>query len=645
MAGLKLHSMSLRARLILLVTILSLPYPLIIFLLVNQQNRAIDFGAKEADGTLYLRPVFDHLVKSAEAYANGAQVPSFTPALESAIESYDKQMLTGNNVQTVRQTQNPEAAVKRTLEWNYRIGDQSNLILDPDLDSYYLMDVILLRLPRIVDVVTELTASARANDQAAIRMHVAVLEDLLSEMDRAFEASYQQNETVRQKLKKPEKDFIQASQRFMNTAQNGGEAETVRAGTAYMKALRSLYTPVSSELERLLNARVNRFRTEQYLTLGVVGILLCISVVILFLVLRSIVKPLRNIDAMMKDISEGDGDLTVRLDESDKSEIGSVAHYFNLFTVRLADVVSQVIRTGEDLKGSIDTERQSISQLADEAQNEAASMEEMAATMEQISSSAEQVDNSVSDQVKTFHGLVESMHTLNEEIRTIKKELESGISSASVLKEKTNTARRELNRTGDTMNKLHESSVEMGAIVAMIQEIAERTNLLSLNASIEAARAGEAGRGFAVVAQEVSKLADQTNSSIQNISNLIEENDQRITSGVNDISSAISEFSSLLTEIESIIRSMNTISERLPQQDKVKEDVQYLVQDLDQKSEVIRSVTREQRDAIQEASKTVNRLTNTSQTYADAARQIEFIAAENEKSAQKLHSLVSFFRV
>jgi methyl-accepting chemotaxis protein len=218
-------------------------------------------------------------------------------------------------------------------------------------------------------------------------------------------------------------------------------------------------------------------------------------------VARRAVAPLDVLRVRMEEIADGDGDLTARVDDSRRDEIGRLGAAFNRFAAKVADTVGGITRS----TGSLTDVSTGMSGLSGRL---AQALEQTAGQSRDVSSVAEQV----SLDVATVAAGAEQM---TASIREIADNAQQAVRIAGEAVEVTR-------RTNDTMVKLGESSQAIGNVVAVITSIAEQTNLLALNATIEAARAGEAGKGFAVVATEVKDLAQETARATEDISRRVQ---------------------------------------------------------------------------------------------------------------------------
>jgi len=247
----------------------------------------------------------------------------------------------------------------------------------------------------------------------------------------------------------------------------------------------------------------------------------------IWLLRRMISRPLGKLEASLKDIAQGEGDLTVRLLDNREDEIGRICKFFNLFVNKIEGVIQEV-KAGTAQIDAGATQISSASQsLAEGASQQAASLEEISASIEEMSSMTQQnAENS--KQANTM-------------------------SQAS--KEAADKGQGEMKQMAAAMNEIKQSSADIGKIIKEIDQIAFQTNLLALNAAVEAARAGEAGKGFAVVAEEVRSLARRSAEAAKNTASMIEDSTERADRGV-EIAGRVGQ---ALDEIVGTTNKVNTL--------------------------------------------------------------------------------------
>ena len=256
--------------------------------------------------------------------------------------------------------------------------------------------------------------------------------------------------------------------------------------TKMRKDLEDLGTQLATDIqEQLSEVRSDTAKSREIS--GVLFVFVIIgSIAILFWVISNyIAKPLVAMVDRLKDIAQGEGDLTQRLAVNSNDEISELAKWFNSFLEKLQGIIAEVGDTTQDLTNNAGT-------LADTSQ----SMNSSAAKTSQQATMVAEAANDVSDNAQAAATGVDEMGI------SIKEIARSANDAAMVATSAVEVA----NKTNATVEKLGASSVDIGKIIAVITSIAEQT-LLALNATIEAARAGDSGKGFAVVANEVKELA------------------------------------------------------------------------------------------------------------------------------------------
>jgi methyl-accepting chemotaxis protein len=242
------------------------------------------------------------------------------------------------------------------------------------------------------------------------------------------------------------------------------------------------------------------------------------GVLVAYGVASALLRTLRQINLMLQDMAEGEGDLTKRLPVLGKDDLGQLAVSFNIFVEKIRTTVAEVAQAartlegaGEDLQVAAQRAHQNVELQRLESAQVASAMTEMAASAQQMAHSA-------------AHG-----QQLSDDAR---RAADEGLDRVQGNRQAMHSLTDKVGRLAEVIEALSTDSERIGSVLAVIRGIAEQTNLLALNAAIEAARAGDQGRGFAVVADEVRGLAQRTQVSTEEIQAIIQSLQSRSQSSI-----------------------------------------------------------------------------------------------------------------
>jgi len=273
--------------------------------------------------------------------------------------------------------------------------------------------------------------------------------------------------------------------------------------------------------------------------------LIILFVLLTYVVKKSITGPIQSIVKNVRDMAEGEGDLTKRVNVTSDDEISSLAKWLNIFVEKLHDIVTEVSGSSKELNvSSIDlTDFSSTSlKIAEEALSKSSSM---ASSIEEMSVSMASVAGKMSQASENIERIAAS----TEEMTTTISQIDTDSSKAREISDKAVSKSKQISIK---VNELGSAAAGIGEVTNVISNISEQTNLLALNATIEAARAGDAGKGFAVVSNEIKELAKQTAEATSQIRDLI-ENVQHTTS---DTVSEIEQITGIILDINQIVFSI-----------------------------------------------------------------------------------------
>jgi len=280
--------------------------------------------------------------------------------------------------------------------------------------------------------------------------------------------------------------------------------------------------------------------------------LLLIGVLSSFMIAR-MVKPLVNASDIMQELSEGEGDLTIRLEVKSEDEIGKLSGNFNRFIEKLRDIIYMVKDSSSEIYNGTREISAGSEELSTRTSEQAASITETSTTLEGFTSIVK-VNTDNSEEVR------QKLENFNAEMQT-KRDLMENVTS--------------------TMKEIEDSSKKIDNIITVINDISFQTNLLALNAAVEAARAGEAGRGFAVVASEVRNLAQKTAESSKTIQDIVTKNVESTKKGMLLVNETSEFFVAIMNIMSEMVTKINEITDGSKEQSTGVEQINQAIMQLE----------------------------------------------------------------
>ncbi|HOD54998.1 MAG TPA: methyl-accepting chemotaxis protein [Candidatus Cloacimonadota bacterium] len=448
-------------------------------------------------------------------------------------------------------------------------------------------------------------------------------------------------------------------------------------------------------------AAVNQMR---YIFILLIALFSGLGFIMALYLSKSISNPLNQLNLKLKDISEGDGDLTKRLEITSKDELGEVSQNFNTFIDKIYLIISNISKgiatlnvksneletTANSLvmqSNAMNSQSQLVSasaeqissnanMIASSAEQASVSVSTVAAATEELSSNISQVakvsentsqsvnstvndinkltDNidvaghSVGDLVHEINGIVSAIEEMNATLTEISKNTQH----ASDISLK---ASKEAENANKVMAEMQKTSNEIGKIVKLINDIADQTNMLALNATIEAASAGDAGKGFAVVANEVKSLAKQTAEATSKIAGQIDEVQKSVgnsSHSISTITDIINQLNQINTVIASSIEEQNITTSEIAHssgrmagaatdvQSQISKVVDYAGRISKNANEANKAVTQISQNAVESASAS-NEIANNSEQANIGVQEITRNTVEISQGIQEVSRNIS----
>lgn len=305
----------------------------------------------------------------------------------------------------------------------------------------------------------------------------------------------------------------------------------------------------STQFEETIEATVENSNTSERLSIIIGGTLLLIMAVLGFIIAKLISQSVQSVESSLKELAEGDGDLTKTLSVNSEDELGSVVNYFNGFTSMLRGIVQEVVDV--------------VNPLMSSAEQLSTKVTEVKTNVEKQSEVAEITKHSMTEMQFSVADIAKSAAEAAQAATSGEQEVEQGMTNVSRSVAVSGELNQEISNAAQVVDQLASDSQNMNQILDVINGIAEQTNLLALNAAIEAARAGEQGRGFAVVADEVRNLASRTALSTTEIRELLDKLILAASQSVQTMEKAKEKANSNQEISNSVGESLNTIKEQI----------------------------------------------------------------------------------
>lgn len=350
------------------------------------------------------------------------------------------------------------------------------------------------------------------------------------------------------------------------------------------------------------------------LGLGVMGILFS-SFANIIIFRRLVDRRLQNLISFTKEAASGN--LSKEINDTQKDEIGNLVEAIIAMITNIRHILAVAQSSGNELRESSQFMENTIIELSDLAQSQAASSEEASATVEELNASSETINANVEQAVSNSKSIHSSLLEIQNLVQNITNEVENFGQIAKGANVKAEAGRTMASLTSKAIEEIQEKSVSITEFSDVISNISEKTSLLALNAAIEAARAGESGRGFAVVAEEISKLAAQAASSVSQINTLSEEALESIQNGGTQVAKLIALLQEIIQEVSVIFEKASDIVP-LIQDQKTRTDIIYVeIEEITSLVESIQQSTEEQKRATSELSNMTINISNGSQVLSE----------------------------
>ncbi|MEI1280481.1 methyl-accepting chemotaxis protein [Leptospira venezuelensis] len=372
-------------------------------------------------------------------------------------------------------------------------------------------------------------------------------------------------------------------------------------------------------------------------------IFLIVSIFIIYRIVNVRLHPLLEARELFRSMSTGD--LTASLKIYHEDEIGDLSKDTNSFLESLRTSVRDIQKISQELASSAEELSASSENFSNGAQSTAASTEEMSATVEEMSAGMDNISGSIYNQYKNISEFQIKITELSQSVNQIGNEVQATLNMAKSISLQAKKGEESLSGMNAMISNILKSSGEMTAIIGIINDISEQTQLLALNAAIEAARAGEAGKGFAVVAEEISKLSEKTASSIKSISAMINKNTGELDSGAKGIQASTEIIHAIIRNVDQVSDAMDRLYSITGSQTDINQAVTDNAGKVRTESEAVKLATDEPKKAVSEISQVIMQINEHTINTASGAEQMSSSSRNLSNTAEILKNISEKFKL
>ena len=466
--------------------------------------------------------------------------------------------------------------------------------------------------------------------------------------------STQLDDSLKEKIEACKKRKIQSDQSLEKLSSILKNNDKIRLDAYVTQELYPEIEPLTVEIGELIDLLVltsnetyleshsNGKTAQLFLILGNLLVLLIIILSYIYII-HSIEKPLNLINKNANDISGGNlkdfhiynkkdelGILSENL-KSMQGVIKNIIQKIQISTSEFENISSEVLKKADKMNRSF--------------QNVSSSGEESASSVEEMTASFENVNNYIQDSYHSFSSIKNSMDSFLNISNEINLSIHNLLHIVDNSITETQKNEEQIKKSMDSIIEIKNQSEKISTVMGFLEEIADQTNLLSLNASIEAARAGEFGKGFSIVAQEISKLAEKSIESVKNIRTHIKNTEKSVNEGVQKVMASTTIFSTIIDRFNDINTSASTVISSLEKQKSGLETINSTISNSEHLMDSLKQISKEQMLALENVSKSSLNVSNEIQDLSFEVENLYNISKTAKDQSEILTDTVGFFRI